>query len=139
MSLAMSVEDRQKFLADMRVGIVSIARAGDRGPLTVPIWYDYEPGGPVRMITDPDSLKGRVLKGVTRISLCAQSEALPYAYVSVEGPYRVRELREGELESMAIRYLGEEMGRAYAADGGGNNIVVELETANWLTVAYPSP
>lgn len=136
MSLTMSETERQAFLADLHVGIISIARAG-RGPLTVPIWYDYTPGGTVTVITEQSSLKGKALADVERISLCAQSESLPYRYVSVEGPYEIKPLEDGELEAMAIRYLGEEQGRAYAAQGGGaGNVVVHLTPENWLSVDY---
>lgn len=68
MNLAMSEQEREAFLADLHVGVVSIARP-DRGPLTVPIWYGYEPGGDVCMITEESSIKGRLLKNVTRQSL----------------------------------------------------------------------
>ena len=44
MSLAMTKQEREAFLADLHVGVISIDEAG-RGPLTVPIWYDYQPGG----------------------------------------------------------------------------------------------
>jgi nitroimidazol reductase NimA-like FMN-containing flavoprotein (pyridoxamine 5'-phosphate oxidase superfamily) len=44
MSLAMSEHERQEFLAGVHVGVISIERA-DGPPLTVPIWYGYEPGG----------------------------------------------------------------------------------------------
>ena len=44
MSLAMSEHERQEFLAGVHVGVISIERA-DGAPLTVPIWYGYEPGG----------------------------------------------------------------------------------------------
>ena len=44
MSLAMTKQEREAFLADVHVGVISIEEAG-RGPLTVPIWYDYQPGG----------------------------------------------------------------------------------------------
>ena len=43
MSLAMSPEERDAFLADLHVGVISIEQAG-AAPLTVPIWYDYKPG-----------------------------------------------------------------------------------------------
>lgn len=137
MSLAMSTQEREAFLADLHVGVVSIARA-DRGPLTVPIWYDYEPGGDIWMITNESSIKGRLLKNVTRITLCAQTEAAPYRYVSVEGEFSITALEEGQTLAMAQRYLGEEMGKAYASasSGGESSIVVRLETQNWLTVDY---
>lgn len=40
--------------------------------------------------------------------------------------------------AMAERYLGEEMGKAYAAasTGAGSNVVVRLKAQNWLTVDY---
>jgi len=134
----MTVDERQAFLADLHVGVVSIARKG-RGPLTVPIWYDYDPGGEVWMITGKDSVKGKLLNDATRISLCVQTEAAPYQYVSVEGPFSVRSMEEGQLLHMATRYLGEQGGRAYAdasADGDGSSIVVSFKPETWLTVDY---
>ena len=101
----MNVEERQAFLADLHVGIVSIARK-QKGPLTVPIWYDYEPGGEVWMITNESSIKGKLLGNASRISLCVQTEAAPYQYVSVEGPFTIGPTEEGQLLHMAIRYLG---------------------------------
>jgi hypothetical protein len=132
----MSTAEREKFLAGVHVGIVGIPRAG-RGPLTVPIWYDYKPGGKVWMITSPTSLKGRLLQETDRITLCAQNEAPPYSYVSVEGAYSTRSLGSGELLQMAIRYLGDEMGKAYAEGSSEeDNIVVEFIPTSWLTVDY---
>ena len=52
----MTKSEREAFLAETRVGIVSIAEAG-RGPLTVPVWYHYEPGGVVRFVTGGASRK----------------------------------------------------------------------------------
>jgi len=41
MSFVMSAEEREQFLAGLHVG-----EAGDdRGPLAVPVWYDYRAGG----------------------------------------------------------------------------------------------
>ena len=57
MSLAMTKEERESFLADVHVGVISVAEDG-QGPLTVPIWYSCEPGGEVRVITARMSRKG---------------------------------------------------------------------------------
>jgi hypothetical protein len=38
MSLAMTKPEREAFLADVHVGVISIPEPG-RGPLTVPVWY----------------------------------------------------------------------------------------------------
>src|SRR4051794_20418654 len=86
MSLAMSEHEREEFLAGVHVGVISIERV-DGPPLTVPIWYGYEPGGLVWIITSLDSVKARLLNAARRFSLCAQTEEPPfYKYVSVEGP-----------------------------------------------------
>ncbi len=138
MSLAMSKQDRENFLAGLHVGIVSIPREG-KGPLTVPIWYDYEPGGAVWMITNDSSIKGKLLKKTDRISLCVQTETAPYQYVSVEGPFTSAPTQEGQLLHMATRYLGEEGGKAYAEgsnDAGGDSITVSITPENWLSVDY---
>ena len=92
MSLTMSKGEREAFLADLHVGLLSVADDG-RGPLAVPIWYAYEPGGELRFVTGRDSRKGRLLARAGRVSLCVQTEALPYKYVSVEGPVTDDRLR----------------------------------------------
>jgi hypothetical protein len=83
-SLTMTKQQRESFLADLHVGIISIPEEG-RGPLTVPIWYSYEPGGELRVVTARTSRKARLLQRAGRFSLCAQTETPPYKYVSVEG------------------------------------------------------
>lgn len=110
----MSRSEREAFLADVHVAVIAIPAPG-RGPLTVPVWYWYEPGGELWFETQPDSRKGSLLSIGTRISLCVQDENPPYAYVSVEGP--VIEIAEDDRElheiPMAVRYLGERGGRQY--------------------------
>jgi hypothetical protein len=76
MSLTMKKQEREAFLADVHVGIISISDAG-RGPLTVPIWYAYETEGDVRIMTGRESHKGRLLAQAGRFSLCAQTENPP--------------------------------------------------------------
>ena len=135
MSLKMSREEREAFLADLHVGVVSISRHG-KAPLTAPIWYEYKPGGKVWMIAGSDSLKAEALSETDDISLVAQNEAPPYKYVSVSGKCIKRDVSEGELLSMAVRYLGEKQGQAYAAAGESGSFVIEFTPHSWLTVDY---
>ena len=65
-SLKMSLAEREAFLADIHVGVVSIGRE-DKAPLTVPIWYEYEPGGKVWMITGTSSLKAAALASTDQL------------------------------------------------------------------------
>ena len=138
MTTRMTKAEREAFLADLHVGVLSVNET-DRGPLTVPIWYGYEPGGEIVLLTGPDSRKGRLLAVGTRVSLCAQSEAPPYAYVTAEGPVVAIEPshNDTDVRPMAIRYLGPELGAQYAdsaAEGAG--VRVRIQPEHWLTVDY---
>lgn len=124
MTMAMDKTQREKFLADVHVAVLSIA-VENQGPLSTPVWYWYEPGGNLWFETEPGSMKGKLLHVGTRISLCVQDEKPPYAYVSVEGP--VVEIAEDDRDlheiPMAIRYLGDSAGREFIASQG---------TGNWM-------
>ena len=67
MSLKMSKSEREAFLADVHVAVISVADEA-RGPLTVPIWYSYTPGGDVCIITDRSSRKGGLLERAGRFT-----------------------------------------------------------------------
>jgi nitroimidazol reductase NimA-like FMN-containing flavoprotein (pyridoxamine 5'-phosphate oxidase superfamily) len=136
----MTRAEREAFLADVRVGVLSIADE-QRGPLTVPVWYGYQPGGEVWFVTDRDSRKGKRLLLVDRISLCVQTETPPYKYVSVEGPIAAIEIADLERHRrvLAHRYLGKELGDGYIAASGEDSegsIVVRLRPQRWLSVDY---
>jgi len=139
MSLQMSKAEREAFLADLHVGVISIEDPG-RGPLTAPIWYDYEPGAELWVLTGRSSRKGRLLREGARFSLCAQTEQPPYKYVSVEGP--IVSLSEVDLEKhtrpMARRYLGPELGDGYVEQtrGDSDSVLVRMRPERWLTVDY---
>ena len=138
MTLKMSQEEREAFLADLHVGIIAIDEPG-RAPLTVPIWYDYSPELGVWVLTGPESKKARLLRQAGRFSLCAQSEEPPYKYVSVEGPIVSTGPADTEQHSrpMARRYLGPERGDAYiASQSAADSIRLVMKPERWLTVDY---
>ncbi len=139
---SMTEDEREGFLSGVHVGVLAIERS-DGPPLAVPVWYGYEPGGPVEVLTSASSLKGRLVSDAGRASLCAQQEELPYRYVTVEGPVEIEVLGDrarAEVEAMAIRYLGDQMGRAYAAGGiADDEIRIRLSPERWLSVDYSKP
>ena len=139
MTLAMTRQERESFLSDVHVAILSIAEAG-RGPLAVPVWYAYE-RGEIRFVTARTSRKGRLLERAGRVSLCAQTETSPYKYVSVEGPIVAIEPADLERDRrpLARRYLGAEGGDAYVTetrDAYADNVLVRVRPERWLTVDY---
>lgn len=142
MSRTMTHTERERFLADVHVGIISITEDG-RGPLTVPIWYGYMPAGELYVWMEQTSRKARLLQAAGRFSLCVQTEQPPYQYVSVEGPITAIEPVDLERDArpLAYRYLGSEAGAAYiaeSADGiaSGKQIVVRMRPERWLTGDY---
>jgi nitroimidazol reductase NimA-like FMN-containing flavoprotein (pyridoxamine 5'-phosphate oxidase superfamily) len=140
MSLAMSPTEREAFLADVHVGVVSVAN-GDRGPLTIPIWYSYEPGGLLSFITGRDSQKARRIADAGRLSVCAQTETAPYEYVTVEGPVAAVDdpVDPAERRDVAYRYLGAELGDRYLAATEAENrtgVTIRLRPEHWLSVDF---
>src|SRR5262249_60146418 len=51
MSLAMSVEEREQFLAGLHVGVLSVSAGDDRGPISGPGWDRYQGGGAGHRVT----------------------------------------------------------------------------------------
>jgi hypothetical protein len=142
MTLIMTKQERESFLADVHVGIISISEEG-RGPLTVPIWYAYDPGGDLRIMTGRESQKGRLLARAVRFSLCVQKESPPYKYVSVEGPIISTEPADidRDLRPLARRYLGREMGDRYVEETRNlpthaDNVLIRMRPERWLTTDY---
>ena len=137
MSLSMTIAEREAFLADLHVGVLGVNHGAV--PLAVPIWYDYEPGGDLWVLTSPDSIKGRALEATGRFSLCAQTEQPPYRYVTVEGSVgAVEEPTTEQTTQMAHRYLGPELGDAYVAatSGTSDSRLYRLTPERWYTVDY---
>ena len=134
---SMTQAEKQTFLADAHVGVLAL-NDGDRGPLMVPMWYDYELGGELWFLTGPQSRKGRLIQVGTRVSLVAQTEDAPYQYVSVEGPVTAIAPADPELEGlpMAVRYLGLEKGKQYFDSMSEWGVTVRVQPERWLAVDY---
>jgi hypothetical protein len=142
METKMTLEERQAFLAEVRVSIISIPEDG-RGPLTVPVWYTYQPGGEACVWTGGKTRKGKLLVKAKRISFCVQDPTPPmYKYVSIEGPFTIQPVDlERDIHPMAIRYYGPVYGERYFEDVSKGDdlksgILVRIQPERWLTVDY---
>ncbi len=124
----MTEKERQEFLAEPHVAVLSVASGADRPPHTTPVWYAYEPGGDVTFFTGTQGRKSRKSSFIQRagvLSLTVQQEEFPYRYVTVEGTV-VGEDRPPSAEQMlavARRYMPEDHAQGF----------VEAE------LAYPTP
>ena len=137
MSLSMSRAEREEFLAGVHVAVLSVAAPDDRGPLTAPVWYTYQPGGTVNVSTGRSTRKAQAIAAAGRFSLCAQDERPPYKYVTVEGPAVIEDATDAERLELARRYLGIEGGDAFiAANPGGSQVMIRMTPEHWLSRAY---
>jgi uncharacterized protein len=131
--------ERQRFLADKHVAVLSVGATDGRPPASVPIWYDYVPGGNIRINTGASARKSRLIELAGAVTLVVQREEPPYQYVVVEGtvvetttptPLEVR-------EAVAIRYLGEEGGRAFVRSlEGSESVLFTIRPDRWLTADF---
>ena len=135
---SMGPAEREEFLAGVHVGVLSVASGDDRGPLTIPVWYTYQPGGTVNVSTGRSTRKARAIAAAGRFSLCAQDERPPYRYVTVEGPAVIEESNAPERLELARRYLGTEGGDAFIAanPGSADDVLIRMTPERWISVDY---
>jgi PPOX class probable F420-dependent enzyme len=134
--MSMSPSEREAFLAEARVGVLAIAGDDGSGPLAVPIWYSYRPGGVVNLTTGPGTRKARAIAAAGRFSLCVQDEQPPYRYVTVEGPAVIEPASRAERLGIAQRYLGPEQGEAFVGEdqgSGADSVVIRMTPEHWLS------
>lgn len=137
MSVIMSPVEREAFLADVHVGVLTVVAGAGRGPLATPVWYSYSPGGLVSLTTGATSRKARAIAAAGRFSLCAQDEAPPYRYVTVEGPAVIEPSALTERIAIARRYLGTEAGDAFVASNPDvDDVVIRMTPEYWHSADF---
>lgn len=136
-SVSMDHAEREAFLAEVHVGVLTVGAGPGRGPLATPVWYSYSPGGLVSLTTGGASRKARAIAAVGRFSLCAQDERPPYKYVTVEGPAVIEPAELAERIAIARRYLGTEGGDAFiAANPDVDDVLIRMTPEHWQTADF---
>jgi nitroimidazol reductase NimA-like FMN-containing flavoprotein (pyridoxamine 5'-phosphate oxidase superfamily) len=136
-----SETEREQFLAALHVAVLAVASGNDRPPASVPVWYDYAPGGDIRISTGAHSRKARLIEQAGAVTLVVQREEPPYQYVVVEGTVvdTVTPTPREAQEQTAIRYLGDEGGRAFMKSMEGlESVLFVIRPDRWLTADYSS-
>lgn len=133
----MTSDEREAFLAEKRVGVIAVERP-DRAPLSVPIWYGYEPGGEVLLWTDSGSLKEKLIRAAGRFAITTQVEEPPYRYVTAEGDVTAIEPATRDVvEAIAVRYLGAGAGAEFTDQSlGSTSVVIRMRPQRWLSTDY---
>lgn len=135
--MALSMHEREQFLAEPLVGALSVVERPDRAPLTIPIWYQYEPGGELWVRTGPDSRKARAIRSAGRFSVMVQRTEPTVRYATVEGPVTrtVADTRERARE-MAARYLPQDAVAdfvEYERTHLGEHVVICMQPQHWVS------
>ncbi len=133
----LSVRDRELFLAEPHVAALSVSAGPGRGPLTVPIWYQYAPGGEAWVLTEAGSRKARLIEAAGRFTLMVERVVPTVRYVSVEGPVtRTVPGTDELLREITMRYLPPEKVTAYiefARADFGQQVAIYLRPQRWLS------
>ncbi|OHU21344.1 pyridoxamine 5-phosphate oxidase [Mycobacteroides franklinii] len=131
--------ERQEFLEAKHIAVLSVAADNGRPPASVPIWYDYTPGGNIRINTSAGNRKARLIEQAGAITLTVQHEEPPYQYVIVEGTVveTERPAPAEPRETIAIRYLGEEAGREFARGyDNADTVLFTIRPERWFTADF---
>ncbi|MGZ3582272.1 MAG: pyridoxamine 5'-phosphate oxidase family protein [Ktedonobacterales bacterium] len=120
MARPLTEQERQEFLAELHVGVLSVTGESGRPPLAMPTWYSYQPGGTLTFFTGTQGRKARkigLIQKAGMVSLTVQREEFPYKYVTVEGTVvKVDQPPSAEhMLPIARRYLPEEAAQAFVA------------------------
>ncbi|WP_103957925.1 pyridoxamine 5'-phosphate oxidase family protein [Nonomuraea solani] len=133
--MPLSVAAREAFLAEPHIASLAVEAGAGRAPMTVPVWYDYSPGGEIRFLTDGDSLKAKLIAKAGRFAVLVQRASPTYRYVSVEGPV----IRSGpttleDLTRISGRYLPPDAVDGYVAGSDLNVLVTfRMRPERWLS------
>lgn len=110
----MITENIREFLRQPLFAVVATINA-DGSPQQTVLWYDLEDDAVV-MNTTADRRKTRNLERDPRVSICVPDG---YRYVTITGRAELIENQEQtqkDIAQLAIRYLGEQTGRARIAE-----------------------
>jgi nitroimidazol reductase NimA-like FMN-containing flavoprotein (pyridoxamine 5'-phosphate oxidase superfamily) len=135
--MALSREEREQFLAEPHIAALSVSAGKNRGPLTVPIWYQYTPGGQPWFITGTGSRKHRLIEAAGYLSLMVERLEPTVRYVAVDGAVdRIEDGTDEQLVEMTKRYLPPEAVEPYlemARREHGPSVAVYLKPQHWLS------
>jgi PPOX class probable F420-dependent enzyme len=119
-------EDVARLLMAPRCATLATYRR-DGTVLLSPVWHEWHAGG-FTIHLGLDGINARLLQRDARASLVVYDDAPPYAGVELRGQARLTS--EGErvtLRRLAVRYLGEAAGNAYADAVNWAGTVLRLE------------
>ena len=96
----------------------------DGSVLLSPVWHRWRDGG-FDVVTGSGDVKVRHLRRDPRASIVVYEHVQPYRGIEVRCDVRLEEAGNA-VRDIAVRYVGEREGEAYA-DGAGDDTLIRLE------------
>lgn len=134
--MAMTDAQVEALLSEAHVSVVGTVGASG-GPAQAPVWHLWRDGA-AYILTSRNSRKWKNILRNPRVSLCVDTKTAPYRAVIVEGVATEDARDYGDLlREVAVHYLGESRGNAYADNSTATNedsVVVRIEptrTISW--------
>ncbi|MEE1835247.1 pyridoxamine 5'-phosphate oxidase family protein [Streptomyces sp. SP17KL33] len=135
--MALSRKEREEFLAEVHVAALAVDAGEGRAPLTVPIWYQYAPGGDIWVMTGRDSRKNQLIQAAGRFTLMIDRLEPTIRYVSVEGPVTdTAPATLDDLREITARYLPPEKVDGYvefSSANHGDQVVIRMRPERWVS------
>lgn len=135
--MALSRDERERFLAEPHIAALSVSAGDTRGPLTVPVWYQYHPGGEPWVLTGADSRKARLIEEKGYFSLMVERLEPTTRYVAVDGAVsRIEPGTDEQMAEMTHRYLSGDAAERYlqfAHDNLGAHVAIFMRPQRWLS------
>lgn len=133
--------DREQFLAEPRVAALSVTAGADRAPLTVPMWFQYTPGGSPWILTGLGSRKHRLIEQAGRFALMVERTEPSLRYVTVSGAVGdIAPATDAQQREMAERYVTADRVQAYLAyaESYGEQVAITIRPEHWLSAGLSS-
>jgi PPOX class probable F420-dependent enzyme len=117
-------DDLGDLLEQPFVAVLATNRA-DGSVLLSPVWHQWRDGG-FDVVTRGDDVKARQLRRDPRASIVVYEHGPPYRGIEVRAHVRLEPAAAETVHRIAVRYLGEGEGAAYA-ERGEDDLLIRLE------------
>lgn len=134
--MALSQDEREKFLAEPHTGALSVDGGTSRGPLTVPIWYQYTPGGEPWVLTGAGTRKAIAIEAAGYFSLMVQRMEPTRRYAAVDGSVnRIEPATDDDLVNLTYRYLDGDAAERHLdfLRNRGEHLAISMRPEHWFS------
>jgi PPOX class probable F420-dependent enzyme len=126
MRRGLTVADIAELLAAPKCATLATYRR-DGSVLLSPVWHEWRDGG-FGVHLGADGINARLLRRDPRCSLVLYDDSPPYRGIELRGQARLTtEDERAALRRVAVKYLGQRDGNAYADAASWSGVVLRLE------------